>query len=179
MGAPPRPSRLPNTARSHAMGGSSAGRAMARSTSATSGKGRSLRYLPHTTHLVTWSSDALHGTHGRAPRVAPGPGGDNKDPSHGPGLQVRRMHDFVPQPCVFFSRLLCASVLTIRLRASGAATRTMFRTRRTYERNLPPTRSRRSTSSTPSSNEQTDLTVCFCQSDGAASRTSWSTLLQA
>jgi hypothetical protein len=45
----------------------------------------------------------------------------------------------------FFSRLLCASVLIIRLRASGAATRTIFRTRRTYERNLSPTRSRRST----------------------------------
>ena len=48
-------------------------------------------------------------------------------------------------PASFFSRLLCASVLTIRLRASGAATRTIFRTRRTYERNLSPTRSRRST----------------------------------
>ena len=34
-------------------------------------------------------------------------------------------------PASFFSRLLCASVLIIRLRASGAATRTIFRTRRT------------------------------------------------
>ena len=40
-----------------------------KSTSAPARLGRSLRCPPHT-HLVTWSPHALHGAHGRAPRVA-------------------------------------------------------------------------------------------------------------
>jgi hypothetical protein len=102
MGAPPRPLRLPSTARTVTRWGEALPGVLWQEVPAQRAEKGGVSDTPLIQLISSRGVHAIHGTHGRAHRVTPGSGGGNKDPSHGPGLQVRRMHDFFSQPCVVF-----------------------------------------------------------------------------